>query len=992
MKYTKDFKELRKDDASIAGGKGASLGEMTQAGISVPEGFVVLASTFDEFLKETDLVQEVESILSTVQHDVVHTVENASEKIRALIESREIPEGIKKEILSQFKNLHANFVAVRSSATAEDGADHAWAGQLDSFLNTTDQTLLENVRKCWSSLFTPRAIFYRFEKDLHGTQISVAVVVQKMIQSEISGIAFSVHPITEDPNQLIIEAGFGLGEAIVSGSITPDSYVVEKSPRKVIDINVSTQTRGLFGLPNGGNEWKEILEPKASSQVLNELQILELADLIVKIENHYGFPCDIEWAYARPDSRAGRDEGKFYIVQSRPITTLSNEVQNKRLFKKDDYILTFWVKGVSVFVTDIHLDAYKVLEVLYVIDKGLFKQYFTKKAYEQALERGLEFYSDENKFDIYKKELSLHCETIKQFFESEIKNKKNLSVDKVTTFFEYTRKLCGDYSQMNFESTDKAFAYQEQNPVIKRNLTEVAKFKDVVRAVMNTVLFEPDGYLSKFFAILAKQFDINASILDNLTRREILELFEGKRPNESIVSKRQEVFVESYNIEGFLSGKEAEAIIQEFKENVSHSDIIKGQVASKGKVTGKVKIIPVDYSNLALVNSEMDKMEQGEILVAETTAPELMIACKKAGAIVTDTGGLMSHAAIISREFGIPCVIGTKFATQLLKDGDLVEVDADKGIVRILETQTQKDSSGELDFSKYTMISQGKRRTNVFDASLKIQGRSLGLEKEIGLGYKAIVINSLGEQFVDKESTEKIKEFLNTQTFEDVKKYIEKMADFNAGLEKKVSADSSVDYTEDFEKLYTYFFVARYLSEYLFAGLSSEQQRYIEEWRNNPHLFSSLSLYNESHPQLDSEEEGEWSWVILEGVTHFVHKNIRFIKENKEQGDISNEIKGMVGYPGIVQGKVRVVLSKEDINLVEEGEVIVAPMTTVDFGAAMKKAAAFVTDEGGVTSHAAIIAREMKKPCILRTQVATKILKTGDMVEVDADKGIVKIL
>lgn len=318
MQFTKPFSELSKKDANIAGGKGASLGEMSQSGIPVPEGFVVLSSTFDHFLKETDLAQEIDSIIHTVDHKAIHTVESASEKIRGLIENEEVPEDIAKEIVSNFNKLGAEFVAVRSSATAEDGAEHAWAGQLDSFLNTDNKTLLDNVRKCWSSLFTPRAIFYRFEKQLHGTDISVAVVVQKMIQSEISGIAFSVHPITEDPNQLIIEAGFGLGEAIVSGSITPDSYVVEKNARKIIDVNVSTQNRSLIRANSGiGNEWVEVPEPKASSQVLTESQILELADLIIKIENHYGFPCDIEWAF---------EGGKFYIVQSRPITTLKNVI------------------------------------------------------------------------------------------------------------------------------------------------------------------------------------------------------------------------------------------------------------------------------------------------------------------------------------------------------------------------------------------------------------------------------------------------------------------------------------------------------------------------------------------------------------------------------------------------------------------------------------------------------------------------------------------
>jgi len=228
FELTRTFDGLSSGDTDIAGGKGASLGEMTQAGIPVPPGFVVLTDAFERFLDETDLRQEVRALLAKVDDDAVHTAERASEQIQNLIKRAEMPEDIKTAIQKAFGELDATYVAVRSSATAEDGAENAWAGQLDSFLNTTDETLLENVKNCWASLFTPRAIFYRIEKGLKESHVSVAVVVQKMVESDNSGIAFSVHPVTEDYNQLIIEAGFGLGEAIVSGSITPDSYVVEK--------------------------------------------------------------------------------------------------------------------------------------------------------------------------------------------------------------------------------------------------------------------------------------------------------------------------------------------------------------------------------------------------------------------------------------------------------------------------------------------------------------------------------------------------------------------------------------------------------------------------------------------------------------------------------------------------------------------------------------------------------------------------------------------
>ena len=324
MELTRAFKQINKNDASLAGGKGASLGEMTQAGIPVPPGFVILSESFEQFIRETDLIQEIDSILHKVNHKEIHTVENASEQIKVLILQAEMPKDISEDIQKQFKILNTKYVAVRSSATAEDSASAAWAGQLDSFLNTTEKDLLEKVKHCWASLFTPRAIFYRFEKELYKTKISVAVVVQKMVESEVSGIAFSVHPVTQDYNQLIIEAGFGLGEAIVSGQITPDSYVIEKEPRNILDVNIANQDRGIYRIENGdpstssgqANEWKTIAPEVGTKQKLFNKQILELSEIILGIEKHYGFPCDIEWAYERK---------KFYILQCRPITTIKSK-------------------------------------------------------------------------------------------------------------------------------------------------------------------------------------------------------------------------------------------------------------------------------------------------------------------------------------------------------------------------------------------------------------------------------------------------------------------------------------------------------------------------------------------------------------------------------------------------------------------------------------------------------------------------------------------
>ncbi len=312
MKYIFNLNKIGKKDIALAGGKGASLGEMMQAGIPVPPGFVVLAPAFDRFLEETDLNVEIDAKFKKINRKDINSVDRASNEIRDLIHDVKFPKDVGNEILKEFSKLKTKYVAVRSSATAEDSSVASWAGELESYLNTTKADLLENVKKCWSSLFTPRAIFYRYEKKLHNQTVSVAVVIQKMIQSEISGITFTVHPVTKDKDQMIIEAGYGLGEAIVGGKITPDAYIVSKTKNLILDKNISHQEMMII---KSGGETKEAVVPKnlQDKQKLSDKQILKLANICQKIETHYKAPQDIEWAF---------EKGKFCIIQSRPITTL----------------------------------------------------------------------------------------------------------------------------------------------------------------------------------------------------------------------------------------------------------------------------------------------------------------------------------------------------------------------------------------------------------------------------------------------------------------------------------------------------------------------------------------------------------------------------------------------------------------------------------------------------------------------------------------------
>ncbi|MFA6473771.1 MAG: PEP/pyruvate-binding domain-containing protein [Patescibacteria group bacterium] len=310
--YTKEFAKIRKSDSFMAGGKGASLGKMTQARIPVPPGFVILATAFDKFILEGSIATIIGSTLRKVDSRQTKSVVVASKEIRQVIRRTKIPSEIQKAIQQQVSKLGAHFLAVRSSATAEDGVDASWAGELESYLNVTPQNVMAAVRNCWSSLFTPRAIFYRFEKKFQKRKVSVAVVVQTMIQSEVSGVAFTVHPVTKNRNHVVIEAGYGLGEAIVGGKITPDMFVVHKKSGNIIERRISEQHMQIVRSGTGTKETK-VPRQKIGLQKLSDAVVLRLAKLCLTIEQHYKKPQDIEWAFAK---------GKLCIVQSRPITTL----------------------------------------------------------------------------------------------------------------------------------------------------------------------------------------------------------------------------------------------------------------------------------------------------------------------------------------------------------------------------------------------------------------------------------------------------------------------------------------------------------------------------------------------------------------------------------------------------------------------------------------------------------------------------------------------
>ncbi len=656
--YIKNISELDKQDIKSAGGKGASLGELVKIGMPVPKGFVILSNTYEEFIKNTKLEFEINSTLQNLKSSDNKEIQNASEKITSLILQTKIPDSIAEEILTAFKELKLKYVAVRSSATAEDSINASWAGQLETYLNTSENDLLQNIKKCWASLYSPRAIFYRLENNLNNHKISIAVIVQEMIQSKVSGITFTIDPVTQDKNKMIIEAVFGLGEAIVSGSVTPDKYDVDKKYNKLINKYISNQTRSIIS-DESENKWIEI--ENGDKQKLDDSQIIKVATLAAEIEKHYGFPCDIEWAYAN---------NNFFILQSRPITTLTNESkaisvkEYKKLFSRDFSLpsVEAWVRGESInpkgwtdekqpflpyIITERANDTvhfyYDLQGVEWVTD--LLSELahkdggFINKIGETVLEK-LTFIRP-----IYEKEEPISLPILKKFLI----------------------ELEAGYPW--FEAMWWFFQMDDETKIAGLDLTKLAEVRKHTDKLCNSSDTVTRKSLKKIYPELGELSSL-------LTIQEIID---EKLPEINILKQRDMKYFYTNN-QLFLNANEQE-LEEEFKikfinETNNNDRILSGLTAYKGVVRGFEKIV--------MGHKQIDEVPKGAILISPMTIPDFAPAMKNAAAIVTDEGGMLCHAAIVARELKKPTIVGTEYATKRFKDNDIVEIDADNGEVKLI--------------------------------------------------------------------------------------------------------------------------------------------------------------------------------------------------------------------------------------------------------------------------------------------------------------------
>lgn len=543
------FEQLDKNGLLEAGGKGANLGEMLKHGFPIPPGFVTTSGAYYKHLDYNNLRERMSGILDPLDVNDTPALDRAAKELQEMIISGEIPPEVEKAVRKNYRKLcdmrgEEVYVAVRSSATAEDLPTASFAGQQSTFLNVKGEDgVVKAVKDCWASLFTPRAIFYRVQNKFEHMKVGLAAVVQEMVQSEKAGVMFTVDPVLEDPDLVMIEAAYGLGEVVVSGSITPDTYRVSKKSMEITRKDISSQP-WMMVKHGEKNVHADIKDEAQGKQKLPDEQIIELARIGKKIEEHYRFPQDIEWAVQK---------GELFIVQSRPITTLK------------------------------------------------------------------------------------------------------------------TGKL----------------GEEKKAPSISPIHEGIEEFAMAPPAT-------------------------------------------GESPTPSKSTRRI---------------------------------LLKGLGASPGVGAGNVNMIPTP--------ADIGGMEKGAILVTDMTTPDFVPAMKKAAAIVTNTGGMTSHAAIVSRELGIPCIVGTKNATEALQNGQEVTVDGTHGIVyegKVEVAKVGKPSAAEvaqLSAAEFAPICGTKIYMNIADpeaaekyAYLPADGvglmRAEFIIADIGEHPKKMLAEGRGQEYIDR--------------------------------------------------------------------------------------------------------------------------------------------------------------------------------------------------------------------------------------------------
>lgn len=865
--FVLDFQEIENTQLSLVGGKGLNLGELSNIqGIQVPEGFCVTTVGYEKAIEQNEELHTLLQQLTKLKKEERAQIGKISKKIREVIMIVEIPTDVVEAVahyLSRFGNEHA--YAVRSSATAEDLPYASFAGQQDTYLNIIGkEAILQHVRKCWASLFTERAVTYRMQNGFEHNQVSICVVVQKMVFPEASGILFTADPVTSNRKVLSIDASFGLGEALVSGLVSADNYKVKEG--KITEMMVATKKLAIYAVKEGGTETKKIDPAQQKLQTLSEQQILELASIGRQIESYFGCPQDIEWCLAHDT---------FYIVQSRPITTLY-PIPEENDGGNHVYI--------SVGHQQMMTDAMKPL--------------------------GLSFF--------------------------------------LLTTSAPMRKAGG---RLFVDATQQLASPASRNYLINT----LGKSDPLVRDALTTIIERDD-----FITLLPDDE-------------------KGKSAGKSVPPANSQPEIE--NDPSIVTNliKASEASIEELKRNMqtkSGMDVlhfILEDIQQLKKVLFNPQSIAVIMAGMNASTWMNEKMEQwlGEKNAADTLSQSVQ------NNITSEMGLALMDVADVIRPYQevityLQHVEDDSFLDELVqfKGGEK----AQEAIDAFLNKYGMR-CSGEIDITKtrwiekpITIIPMILNNIRDFEHGASKRKFEEGLQE--ALQKEEELIDRLqhlpdGKQKVE-ETKRMIRNIRNCIGYREYPKYgmINRYFIYKQALLKEAEQLVQSGIIREVDDIYYLTF------EELQEVVRTNKLDYelIQKQKNDYKLYEKLT------PPRIMTSDGE----IITG---------KYKRENLP----ADAIVGLPVSSGVIEGRARVILNMEEVNL-EEGDILVTAFTDPGWTPLFVSIKGLVTEVGGLMTHGAVIAREYGLPAVVGVENATKLIKDGQRIRVHGTEGYIEVL
>lgn len=868
--YVISLQKIDKTKFSIVGGKGANLGELSKVdGITVPKGFCVTTEAYNKITRDNLILNALLDELSHIRIEDKEKVREVSEKIRMVIESVSIPEDIVDEITDYIIEFgEKDSYAIRSSATAEDLLTASFAGQQDTYLNIIGiEAILKHISKCWASLFTDRAVTYRLQNGFDHRKVQISVVIQKMVFPKASGILFTADPVTSNRNMLSIDASFGLGEALVSGLVNADIYKVHNG--KIVYKKISTKKLAIYTLNDGGTKEQKISPKQQNKQVLMDDQILQLEQIGRKIEEHFSCPQDIEWCLV---------DDIFYIVQSRPITSL---YPIPKVNDQENHVY------VSVGHQQMMTDTMKPL--------------------------GLSFYQLTTSAPMYNAGGRL--------------------------FVDITHGLTSSVSRKALLDT-----LGSSDPLIKDALMTIIERGNFIKLLQNDKkgMNSSKGNEVVTFADLQAQIGNDPKIVNDLIKSSQTSIEELKQN----IKKKSGLDLFDFIIEE----------IQELKKI-----LFNGQ---------SLAIIMVTMNASAWINENMNKW-LGEKNVADTLSQSV------SNNITSEMGLELLDVADVIRPY--PEVIN--YLQNVNNDNFLDELgkfhggqEAKEAIQDYLAKYGMR-CTGEIDITKTRWIEKPTILVPMILSNIKSfepneSNRKFEKGRQEALKKEQYLLDKLRELPDGKQKAEETKGMIslirNFSGYREYPKYdmTNRYFIYRKALLKE--AEQLVETNVIHEKEDIYYLTFEELREVVRTNKLDHQ--IISKRKDEYKLYEKLT------PPRVITSDGE----IIVG---------EYKRENLPDGAI-------VGLPvssGVIEGRARVILNMEDVDL-EEGDILVTKFTDPSWTPLFVSIKGLITEVGGLMTHGAVIAREYGLPAVIGVENATKMIKDGQQIRVNGTEGYVEIM